>query len=492
MISTEPFQLLRVEVEDEEGVNVEVELAPRATGGSWTTLLTGRNGSGKSRLLSAVAGAFDALNGRHLRGRDPIAVEYVLGQSECAFRVDRGRSSAYLDGRRVEPSALPKPSIVAAATASAFDKFHLPREDRSFRKGPSPSQYRYLGLKDARGRISGRAGVFRALEQLFDASTDTQGRRGRVADVFRYLGYRPAVEVSYAWTYRGKGLIDDDGTVAPGAVEQYLKEEKERASNTSRNSIPKYFLDEAEFGNELAASMKTLSELNVEQEGRLIADFTRPHATSEDHLQMARRLSRAGLAQMDEVTLWRERSSRRIEITEASSGELSLAVTMLGLASAIEDHSLILIDEPEISLHPQWQAEYLGRLQEAFAAYQDCHFIIATHSPTLTAGAGNERTSIVNLEGPVGVHDEPSSGRSVDEVLVRTFGVVSKDSLYLRELLVNALRGAEEGDLASPKHDEEMAALQAARPHLLENDSAGELIDRLIRIRSRLAERRDA
>ncbi len=75
MTSTRPFRLLRAELWDQEDVDVDV--APRAGKGSWTTLVTGRNGSGKSRLLSAIAGAFDALDGRHIRNRQPIAVEAV-------------------------------------------------------------------------------------------------------------------------------------------------------------------------------------------------------------------------------------------------------------------------------------------------------------------------------------------------------------------------------------------------------------------------------
>ena len=104
---------------------------------------------------------------------------------------------AFEDAREIAPEDLPRPHSVAAATASAFDKFHLPRAAGPFDLSPVASGYRYLGLKDARGRISARAGVFRVLEQLFDASAEAEDRRLRVMEVFRYLGYQPAVEVAY-------------------------------------------------------------------------------------------------------------------------------------------------------------------------------------------------------------------------------------------------------------------------------------------------------
>jgi len=489
MTSKQPFRLLRAELEDQDGASVDVDFASRNGDGSWTTLVTGRNGSGKSRLLSAVAGAFDALDGRHLRRRDPITVEYLFGEHECSFRVGRGKIAAFIDGRLVETEMLPRPSTVAAATASAFDKFHLPREARMSGQSPTDSRYRYLGLKDARGRISARAGVFRALEQLFDVSAETHSRRQRVADVFRYLGYNPTVEVTYAWTFRGRELVDADETLSTRAVEQYLQKEKTRGISSARSSVPNYFFEEATAAKELATSLEALRKNNGGPELRLVADFRQPNPGGEDQLRMARQLMRAGLVQMAEVALWLEPSNRRVEITDASSGQLSLVVTMLGIASSIENGSLILIDEPEISLHPQWQAEYLGRLEQVFAAYRDCHFIIATHSPTLVAGAGRNRTSIVNLEGLVTAASDTPSGRSIDEVLLNSFGVVSENSLYLRDLLVAALRGAEDGELALPTYDEDMASLEAARGELAPGNPIAELIDRLLRIRAQLANR---
>jgi len=487
MTSTRPFRLLRAEFGDQDAVDVDI--APRAGDGSWTTLITGRNGSGKSRLLSAIAGAFDALDGRQLRNRPPIALEYRLDQFECAFRVEGKSVMAYIDGERVDPGQLPRPGVVVGATASAFDKFHLPRDARLFDPTSPESRYRYLGLKDGRGRVSARAGVFRALEQLFDAGDDEQHHRQRVSDVFRYLGYRPTVEVTYAWSYRGKELAKESGADSARAVERYLEDAKRRSAGVARAIIPDYFFGDARVARELAASVDLLREFSDGREVRLVADYRRQNSRSEDQLRMARLLTRAGIIQMEEVTLWRESSGHRVEVTDASSGELSLVVTLLGIASSIEDSSLILIDEPEISLHPQWQSEYLGRLTEAFSAFRGCHFILATHSPTLVAGAGSELTNIVDLEKPTTATEEPSSGRSVDEVLFSTFGVVTKNNLHLRDLLVATLRGAEDGDLALTKYDEEMAALQAARPELPSGDPAGELIDSLVRIRTQLAQK---
>lgn len=483
------FRLMRVEVTNEDGSYVDVDLATDAVAGSWTTLVTGRNGAGKSRLLSAIAASFETLDGRHQRHRASIAISYWFAGRECAFRVDRGKVSAFLDGRPVDHEVLPRPGTVVVATASAFDKFNLPKQALVFgaaSHSPESGGYKYLGLRDARGRVSSRAGVVRALEQLFDANSDDRPRRRRVADVFSYLGYAPTVEVIYTWTFRARELAQQDGEVTPADIARFLDKQKPQRNQAARLSIPNYVFEDERVVEDLAVAIETLRKPGEHRDITLMADFADPNSGEEDLLRMARQLTRAGLIQMSEVALRRKTTNQRIEITDASSGELSLVVTLLGIASSIEDGSLVLIDEPEISLHPQWQSEYLERLGDAFADFSGCHFVVATHSPTLVSGATAERTSIVDIEDSGTVGHRPTVAGSVDEVLVTTFGVVSKSNLYLRDLLVTALRGAEDGDLADGIHDETMVALKSARRDLPESDSVGQLIDQLVRIRAGL------
>lgn len=489
MTSTQSFRLLHAELWDQNGVDVGIKVAPRAGESSWTTVVTGRNGSGKSRLLSAVAGAFDALDGRHLRNRKPLTLKYEIGGQAFALRVDGKAISASADGRVVEVDQLPRPAAVIAATASAFDKFHLPREGR-FREADSvESSYRYLGLKDGRGRVSARAGIFRALEHLFEVSDDGPARRQQVSEVFRYLGYKPTVEVAYAWTYRGRDVAKNAGEDSYPAVRRYLDDAKRRGESSTRSAVPNYFLEGALGAKEIAASVNSLRESRDNSGVRLVADYREPDSGGEERLQMARQLTRAGILQLDEVVLFREASGHRVEIADASSGELSLVVTLLGIASSIKDGSLILIDEPEISLHPQWQSDYLARLEKAFSSFKGCHFVIATHSPALTAGVVSSLVNIVDVERSAAATSQTPSGRSVDEVLLSTFGVVTANNLHLRDLLVLALRGAEDGDLATAKFDKVMTELLAARPGLPLENSVGQLVDRLSRIRTKLAER---
>lgn len=80
------------------------------------------------------------------------------------------------------------------------------------------------------------------------------------------------------------------------------------------------------------------------------------------------------------TSLWLPKGPNLINISNLSSGELSLFFRFFSLIKLIEDDSLILIDEPETHLHPKWAQKFMHMLKEIFKSFK-VHIIIATHSP---------------------------------------------------------------------------------------------------------------
>jgi predicted ATP-binding protein involved in virulence len=68
--------------------------------------------------------------------------------------------------------------------------------------------------------------------------------------------------------------------------------------------------------------------------------------------------------------------------SDLSSGEQHELVLLYELLFKVKPKSLVLIDEPELSLHVGWQVNFLGDLQE-IAKLADIDVLIATHSPSL-------------------------------------------------------------------------------------------------------------
>jgi predicted ATP-binding protein involved in virulence len=74
--------------------------------------------------------------------------------------------------------------------------------------------------------------------------------------------------------------------------------------------------------------------------------------------------------------------SHALSPTDLSSGEQHELVLLYELLFKIEAKSLVLIDEPELSLHVGWQVNFLKDLQEV-TKLADLDILMATHSPDI-------------------------------------------------------------------------------------------------------------
>ena len=86
-----------------------------------------------------------------------------------------------------------------------------------------------------------------------------------------------------------------------------------------------------------------------------------------------------------------------IEPWELSSGEQHLILLSYFLIFLLKPNSLILIDEPEISLHLKWQRTFIN---DILKLSQDLnpHFIIATHSPAIVGDFDDQMLKMHILE----------------------------------------------------------------------------------------------
>lgn len=73
---------------------------------------------------------------------------------------------------------------------------------------------------------------------------------------------------------------------------------------------------------------------------------------------------------------------QKIGLDRLSSGEEHQVVTLYWLLFEVEPRSIVLIDEPEISLHPSLQRLFAGDMETAIAS-QQLQVIAATHSPEI-------------------------------------------------------------------------------------------------------------
>lgn len=101
------------------------------------------------------------------------------------------------------------------------------------------------------------------------------------------------------------------------------------------------------------------------------------------------------LKQIDKVSVCFWKNGKRMTFDNCSSGEKHILFAFVGILNQIKDNSLILIDEPEISLHPEWQIQYISKLTRIFNEYSNCHFILASHSHYFVSDLPSKSSSIV-------------------------------------------------------------------------------------------------
>lgn len=139
-------------------------------------------------------------------------------------------------------------------------------------------------------------------------------------------------------------------------------------------------------------------------------------------------LSNLDILSFPEINVYKQEVEDGYEMVESSSGETQQLCQFISIMSAIEQNSLVLIDEPENSSHPNWQMSYIDWLQQIFHNYWNCHFIIATHSNFLLTDMNPEWSKIVALNKEEGrlidiADDVNTYCWSTDDILYRVFQV---------------------------------------------------------------------
>ncbi len=80
-------------------------------------------------------------------------------------------------------------------------------------------------------------------------------------------------------------------------------------------------------------------------------------------------------------------NQKKIDLNWLSSGERNLIILFFELIFETEPYTLIMIDEPEISLHVEWQIRFIKNLlklrQSEIKELTNIRFILATHSPQI-------------------------------------------------------------------------------------------------------------
>ena len=111
-------------------------------------------------------------------------------------------------------------------------------------------------------------------------------------------------------------------------------------------------------------------------------------------------------------------SGKKFGINELSSGEKQLFLRTLAIKMLEPENSIIMIDEPELSLHPKWQQKIIDVYKKIGKNNQ---IILATHSPHILGSVEKESIILLvkNKNGAVEVRTGENFGNSYGQTMER-------------------------------------------------------------------------
>jgi predicted ATPase len=429
------------------------------TKGNLVTVIVGKNGTGKSRLLRSV-------------------VSFFLDSKIDFEKKSLSRTE------KLTLDAIPEfdtfPSRIICVSMNPFDKFPL------IRRNVRSDFYSYLGLRQLGTVDLGLAYMSRIMSTLIDAICAERGQAESVANTLRYLGYAPEIHATF--NSIPSSIIEE--LVSKGPHEMLNRGTKNSMINLARMEFLTTlwgFLQKAPENEQLLHSVlkkrsrlrggnRSQQTLIISSRGLMSADA---HIDGNDeNLHDLIILISSGVLRLKDIRLWKSKknSGSVIKLSEASSGEQTVLMSLLGIASQIQDGALICIDEPEVCLHPEWQERYIELLHNTFARYDGCHFLIATHSPQIVAQLPSEKCYVTQMETGKSSKSEISSNHSIDFQLARVFQAPGFQNEYLTRLALNTIVRVSKTKIFDKQSLEDYSILNESRPHLRENDPLIDLI----------------
>ena len=126
------------------------------------------------------------------------------------------------------------------------------------------------------------------------------------------------------------------------------------------------------------------------------------------------------------MPIFTDSSGKKFGINELSSGEKQLFLRTLAIKMLEPENSIIMIDEPELSLHPKWQQKIVDVYRKIGKNNQ---IILATHSPHILGSV--EKENIILLEKNENGIVEVKTGDEFGNSYGQTTGRILEDIMGL-------------------------------------------------------------
>lgn len=429
----------------------------------YSTVIIGPNGTGKSNLFRIIIllmkDIYDQKMGRaksyNVDGK--FLIEYSIDENiysytnffEAGESTVRNIAQITKNSENIDFNEAELPSFIVANSIMLTDKYPFIRDVDSF------PIYKYLGVRNIAQSASTRSYVRKTVEFIVNQINSEIFKVG-INKTGDFLGINKSIDIVFTTLNTPlffSGKLDVDGfkkffesinekyknseQIPPFKLNHYLTISKYPDLLESIVSLCKKFHEDGKLEKIKKGSSARFIKFNIVSEN--------DYKTLKEKYELLDHLRKLGMLSAPEISL---NKGDEYNLNQSSSGEYHFFSSMIGLLATVKENSLIFIDEPEISLHPNWQMKYLSFIRELFSEpeFATSHIIIATHSHFILSDLKGENSKIIGLKKENNNNvivelekDIDTYGWSAEDILFRVFNVKSSRNHYFEMAIADLL-----------------------------------------------------
>jgi predicted ATPase len=474
--------------------NIDIILTEKIESGKalypYTSVIIGANGTGKSYILRTIAEVFRELNRLKKENKNDfrlpfdVHMRYYINEDSYEINISKmegNNKKNYWFFKNKPDDNINVSNFVTEVLFKykiAVHELILPQNllvnsviptDRFVWQDSKPDDfYQYLGIRSTKTTASTKSSSRRTIKHLFGVSRENVDFKATLKQLLIFLEFEEDLKVDYS-TKINKLFFS--GNLNETDFRKYYEEWWDENFTYSKRkkenplwSVPHYnnnFKDNPEAITSLVFFLNRISQEpgrlghKSNSKAKILSINLFDQSLSNEEIEMVGHLENLDIINLIGIKVKKKTSNLSIE--EISSGEYHLLISLIGIFSNISQNSLILIDEPEISLHPNWQMRYVSFLKNVFSNFSSCHFILTTHSHFLISDLEGDSSSVITLSRDSETNKlsadllkgQDTFCWSPDDILYNVFNVISSRNKFVAEEIANILDKLSKGSKES-------------------------------------------
>lgn len=436
----------------------------------YSTVIIGPNGTRKSLLFNLIIYIFKCIS--DLKGSKEIDYKkYVKGDFHLIYALeneiyeivrthstDGKKQNQYgydllINKKKKEINDFELPLTIIGNSINITDKFPFYKEEEFDR-------FQYLGIKYNPQSASTKSYIKKTIDYVSKLSFSESFLNGLKLITETFIGKNKTICISYK-TVNYKRFYD--GNLNRKSLDEFFMDIEKRFKE--RQKTPPFKLNaynglKTKGGSELQAAVEYCNYLanssdliKIDGSSSKLLKFNLSIKEDLERLKLngkaINNLYDLNLLYDPKIEIFSVEGDE-YSLEDSSSGEHNLITSLIGLMATIKPDSLLLIDEPEISLHPNWQMKYVSFLKNVLSSetYNTSHILIATHSHFIVSDLEGDSSKVIGLSKGEGIEvvslekNLNTFGWSAEDVLLNIFNVPTTRNYFIAERIGIILKKA--------------------------------------------------